>query len=888
MPPRRDTLLDFFDDLTRTSGHFLVYDDGFRTRQWSYKAVGLAARHFAARLHEEGYTREDKILLWGENRPEWIVAFWGALLSGIPVVPIDYRASADFVQRVQSIVGARLMLVGDDVEAPAGVTTWPLDSIEQRDAADADTVSPQQHLAQTRAAITKDDVVEIIFTSGATAEPKGVLITHRNILANIVPIEREILKYRKYIFPFAPIRFLNLLPLSHMFGQAMATFIPPMVSGEVTFMRSFNPQEIVRQIKSRRISVLVSVPKILDVLREYIVRAFPDAAEPSADKMHWVKRWWLYRRVHRAFGWKFWSAVVGAAPLDPALEEYWGRLGFLVVQGYGLTETAPIVTLNHPFSAQKGSVGKPIHGVEVKIAPDGEILVRGENVTRGYYGAPEGSTDAFEDGWLHTGDIGGLDDQGRMFIRGRKKEMIVTPEGLNVFPEDIERVLNEINGVRDSAVVGRSWNGEERVHAVLVLDQHHADANADADAIVRQANAALADHQKIRSHSVWPSEQLPRTEGTRKLRRREIKQWVDAGGAPEAIRAGRRDESIEEIVARFAKSRAAVTRETTLDELGLSSLERVELLMAIEDRNQTTLDESAYAEAKTVGDLAALVEHSRADADERPAPLHGHAHADAALTASASAAAGPARSRARAEAQEPVDFPSWNRRWPAWFLRRISLPTWILPLGRAFAWVKISGLEHLANLRGPVVFAANHQSHMDAPMILWSLPARWRYWTATAMAKEFFKAHFFPQQYTRTEWFTNSLNYYLSAMFFNTFPLPQREAGTRQTLRYIGELFGDGYSLLIFPEGKRTQAGEIHPFRAGIGMIGSRLDVPVIPVRVVGLHKVLHPSWKMAVPGPAEVIFGAPIRLEGEDYAAQAARVEAAVRALAPEETASK
>src|SRR5690349_15751267 len=238
--PVRDTLLDFYDDLTRTSGQFLVYDDGFRTRQWTYAAVGQAARAFSARVRAAGYTRDDKILIWGENRPEWIVAFWGALLSGIPVVPIDYRASADFVQRVQAIVGARLMLVGDEVEAPAGITTWPLASLDPDAPAPAGDI--EAHLAQTRAAITKDDVVEIIFTSGATAEPKGVLITHRNILANIVPIEREIQKYQKYVFLVAPVRFLNLLPLSHMFGQAMATFVPPMLAGEVTFMRSFNPQ----------------------------------------------------------------------------------------------------------------------------------------------------------------------------------------------------------------------------------------------------------------------------------------------------------------------------------------------------------------------------------------------------------------------------------------------------------------------------------------------------------------------------------------------------------------------------------------------------------------------------------------------------------------------
>ena len=573
-----------------------------------------------SRLQAAGLSRGDKILLWGENRPEWIVAFWGAVLSGVAVVPIDFRASADFLIKVRSVVEARVVIVGDDVVAPAedGFTVWRLHELAPSPAITTPIEAREQHLRDIRAQTTKDDVVEIIFTSGATAEPKGVVITHRNILANIVPIEREIVKYRRYARPFQPIRFLNLLPLSHMFGQAMATFVPPMLTGEVIFMRSYNPQEIMREIKTHRVSVLVSVPKLLDVLRDYVSRRFPEAATPDPAKMHFSKRWWKYRQVHRAFGFKFWSAVVGAAPLDPTLEEYWGRLGFLVIQGYGLTETAPIVTLNHPFSARKGSVGKPIHGVEVKIAEDGEILVRGENVTTGYYGQPDATADAFEDGWLHTGDIGGLDETGRVFIRGRKKEMIVTPEGLNVFPEDVERELNEIAGVRESAVVGRTWQGEERVHAVLIVEP-----GTDADAVLRGANAKLADHQKIRSHAIWPSEALPRTEGTRKLKRREIRSWVDAGGAPDAVtKSAGRDESIEAIVARFAKSRPDIDRDTTIDELGLSSLERVELLMAIEDRFQTTIDEAAYAEVKTVGDLHALVADAVGGAARDDSALH--------------------------------------------------------------------------------------------------------------------------------------------------------------------------------------------------------------------------------------------------------------------------
>jgi long-chain acyl-CoA synthetase len=227
-----------------------------------------------------------------------------------------------------------------------------------------------------------------------------------------------------------------------------------------------------------------------------------------------------------------------------------------------------------------------------------------------------------------------------------------------------------------------------------------------------------------------------------------------------------------------------------------------------------------------------------------------------------------------------VEFPAWNRRWPARTLRRLSLPTWILPLARVFAWIRVEGLDHLAAIRGPVIFAANHQSHMDTPVILAALPPRLRYRVATAMAKEFFTAHFFPAEHTRRAWFTNSLNYYLAALFFNAFPIPQREAGARQTLRYMGDLLDEGFSVLIYPEGRRTQEGEIDRFRPGIGMIGARLGVPVVPVRIEGLDRVLHPSWKMARPGPVRVAFGAPMRLTGADFEALARQVESAVRAL--------
>jgi len=848
---QRDTLIDFFRDLIATRGEFLVYDDGYRRRSHSYQDVGRAARGFAARLAAAGMGKGDKVVFWGENRPEWVACYWGCLLSGIIVVPIDYRSSPEFAARVRALVEAGVVLIGDDVpQTPAadfgGAARWPFADLDWH----ADGPMPA-------VAIARDDITQIIFTSGATAEPKGVVIRHRNVLANIVPVEREILKYRRYARPFHPLRFLNLLPLSHMFGQSMATNIPPMVRGTVVFTRSFNPHDILKLIKTRRISVLVCVPKMLDVLREHAARAWPGSADAPPAGRSIPGRWWHYRRVHSAFGLKFWAFVVGAAPLAPDLEEFWRRMGFAVIQGYGLTETAPIVTLNHPFKTSKGSVGTPIEGVEVRIADDGEILVRGENVTSGYYESPKsqipnpeaqtnpearspnpGSDKVFDsDGWLHTGDIGERDEQGRLFIKGRKKEMIVTPEGLNVFPEDVERVLDDLPGVRESGVVGVSQGTDERVHAVLVLEP-----GVDPNAIVRAANGRLQDHQRIRAASVWTSGELPRTEGTRKLKRRVLRDWVQSGETPVAASSA---DTIESLIARFAHGRD-VSGATTLEELGLSSLERVELMIALEDRFQTRLDEGRFSEAASVSDLKQLVEH--------PAPAE--------------------------EAAEPLDFPSWNRTWPVRIVRRLSLATWILPLARVFAWARVEGREHLKDLDGPVIFASNHQSHMDVPVILAALPARVRARVAPAMAKEFFKAHFFPEGHTWRQWFTNTVNYYLAAFYFNAFPLPQREAGARQTLSYVGELTGRGWSILIFPEGERSATGDIKPFRGGIGMIASRLDVPVIPVRLDGVDRVLHMKAKMATPGRVRVAFGAPIRLRGEEYAALATEVERRVRAL--------
>ena len=513
------------------------------------------------------------------------------------------------------------------------------------------------------------------------------------------------------------------------------------------------------------------------------------------------------------------------------------RTGVPIVEGYGLTETAPVLTVN-PFDAPRlGTVGRPIPGVEIRIAPDGEVLVRGGNVTAGYFNNPEATAEAFEDGWFHTGDIGELDESGRLLIKGRKKEMIVLADGRNVFPEDVERVLNGVEGVVESAVVGILSESGETVHAALALRP-----GADPERVIAAANARLEDHQRIRGYTVWSEPELPRTEGTRKLKRREIRSRI-AGERPAPGGSSSSSAGLEGLLSKWAAGRE-LHENTSLEDLGLSSLDRVELMVALEQRLGGPVDEAAFAQAKTLADLKAM-EHAPAIA-----------------------------------AAELIRFPKWNRNRLAHWFRILNQNLWLLNLARIFAWVRVEGRENLRGLKGPVLFASNHQSYFDTPVILIGLPFRWRCRVAPAMRKEYFDAHFHPEKYGPLKWLSNSIGYWLAALMFNAVPIPQREAGTRQALRYVGELVEEGWCPLIFPEGKHSRDETVGRFQAGVAMMASRLRTPVVPIRIRGVNRVLHPDWRMARPGFVRMKIGKPMYLEGEDYAGLVRKVEEEIRGM--------
>jgi len=799
------TLLDLITDLDRLGRHeALVWFNGFRTWTLSYRETFGAIGGFTAYLNSAGIRKGDRVLIWGENRPEWVIAFWGSIVCGVQVVPVDYRFSPDLVRRISTESKPVLLVHGNSVAA---------NEIQLRSISfDEIRVLPHATLS-TREPINENDIVEIVFTSGTTGEPKGIVHRHRNIVANLKPFKEEIDKYKKWARPFQPIRILNLLPLSHMFGQALGLYIPLLLGGSIVFMEELNPAAIIEAIRRRRISVLVGVPRVVQTVRNEVERQF--ALPPDPGGKGWLgaaKRWWRYRRVHTRFGWKFWCFVVGGAHVETELEAFWSRLGFLVIQGYGLTETSPVVAVNHPFHAQRGSLGKAIFGQQVRIASDGEILVRGESVV--------GELD--DQGWFHTGDIGEMDAEGRLYYKGRKKEVIVTPEGMNVYPEDVESVLNTLPEIQDSVVVSL----DDQVHASMILK----DADAMPEAVVAQANRRLEPHQRIRTWSKWPDDDFPRTPSTMKIRRGEVARRVARGNAPAA-----------------AQHRG--TRELPADLTSLSSLERVDLLAELEQRYGVELDEESFANLTTTTELQAWIDQSR----QGPA-----------ITARG--------------------LSIWAVSPPIALLRRVLQVTLVLPLFRHYLPLTVLGVENLAHLKSPVIFAANHVSHLDTPAVLAALPPAWQRRLAPAARQEQFRAFFQRQHFSRTDVLWAAFQYGLAGLLFNVYPLPREMAGVRRALKTTGELVSRGYCPLVFPEGERTADGKLHPFQPGIGLMAVTLRIPVIPIFIDGLYSVysIHDSWPK--PGPVRVSIGSPLEFAKDtDYANAARQIEEAVRELSRE-----
>jgi long-chain acyl-CoA synthetase len=810
--------------LQRGSETAYVQRRGYRKVPWSYQQVAGAAFQFARELDARAISKGDRILLWGPNSAEWVTVFLGCVLRGIVVVPMDDVATNDFALRVYQQVSAKLM-VCSQAHAQQEIPALTLENLPQ-------ALAAHSQKAYAAAEISSADPLEIVFTSGTTAEPKGVVITHGNVLANIAPLEVEIRKYLKYERWVHPVRFLNLLPLSHVFGQFLGIFLPQLMGGTVIFHDTFKPAELIGTIRRHRVSVLVAVPRVLQSLKEKIERDLEDEGQAerfrekfrASESKHFLHRWWIFRRIRRQFGWKFWAFISGGAALDRDTEEFWGRLGYAAIQGYGLTETTSLISVNHPFRLGKGSIGKVLAGREIKLAPDGEILVRGGGVAAGYWSGTELHPVATEDGWYRTGDVGELDSAGNLYFKGRKKDVIVTPAGMNVYPEDLEAALRRQPEVKDAVVIALPRNGNAEPCAALILH----DSADDPEPIVKRANESLAEYQRLNTWVVWPEEDFPRT-STQKPLRSEIQKAVQAQLSQEPSNHMPTSPLAELIVRITGRAPTRLSPLTNLEsELNLSSLDRVELLSALEDRYQVDLSETRFANVNTVGELENM--------------LHG-----------------------KLPQRTPYHYPRWVQRWPVTWIRLAVHYLLLRPAVFLLGWPQVEGRQNLRGVNGPVLVVCNHIGDIDPGFVLTALPARLRHKLAIATGGEALEIlrtppatrRKFRRAYDRVKWI-------LGVSLLNLFPLP-REAGFRESFDYAGESVDHGYSILVFPEGRHTTDGKMLPFRTGIGLLANNLQVPIVPMRIDGLFEVKQAGKKFARPGQVKVKIGAPVKFGEHD-----------------------
>ena len=825
-----ETLIDFLKHISEKYGPAtaLSISMGVRQRKWSYSRLWDLSARASAIIEKKGLVKGDQAIIWGPNCPEWVVAFLGCVRAGVIAVPLDVRSAPDFITRVMDRTSPKLAIVSRSTQAQLpreDLDTLLLEELEEL----MEETAPRQEEPEA----APDDIVELMFTSGTTGEPKGVILTHRNLVSNTLAAAAMV-----QLKPDS--RMLSLMPLSHMLEQTGGLLVPLYYGANLVYATSRQPSIIFKALQTNRITAMILVPQVLQLFMNGIEREVRAQGKEKlwgmlmglASVMPNPVRRRLFKKVHSRLGGRMSFMFSGGAALDPELGRKWNNLGIPVLQAYGTTETAPLITTNTFRNNRDGSVGRTPPGQEIRIAEDGEVLTRGPNVTPGYWRNKEATEAAFEGDWYRTGDLGIMDEDGYLYLKGRKKDLIVLANGQNVYPEDIETIINNQPGVKDSVVLGLPTDsGDVAVHAALLMED---ETDSDPGSVVRTANGMLASHQQVQGFTLWPDEDFPRTH-TLKIRKPLVLEFLthqelQRDSQPEAQSTQAAGTSLQRLIAstfNFPLEELTPDKSLGLD-LSVDSLGRVELLSAIEEELGVHVDEEQMSPATTIAELQRLV-------DAGGAVPH-------------------------------LPFPSWNRTWWCSALRAFLQSAFIFPLMHILYRVRITGREQFQGLDGPLLFASNHNVKMDNPLIIMAMPTRWRRRLSPAAA---------------ADWMLPNPLWRIGApLLGNAFPF-SREGAIRPSLENLGQLLDGGWSILIYPEGQSYRDGVMESFKPGTGLVAVEGRTPVVPMRVVLNKRGVFDRGGLFSRGDVEIRFGQPINFERRaDYREATEQLEAAVRSL--------
>jgi len=807
------TLIDLFESFPpwgeKTA---FINRSGIRRFSYSYRQVYELSRRMSGLLAERGVGAGDRVIIWGPNSSWWGVAFWGIMLRGAIAVPVDFMSDRERAETIYRLTEARLVIQSrlkfDRMTACRELLLEELPYMLESCAPVHATAMP-----------APDDTAQIIYTSGTTGTPKGVMLTHRNLIANLVQINRHV----PIITP--DFTFLSLLPLSHMFEQMGGFFTPLYKGGAVVYPGTIKPSAIMDALAEEDIYAMMAVPRLMQLLKTSVEQGLEEKklaavarflARLGANLPKPLRRL-LFLPVQQKFGSHFSVFVSGGAPLPPDVFRFWDGMGFTLLEGYGLTECSPVLTVNTYARQIAGSVGPALPGVELMLDHK-EILARGDSIFPGYYRNPQATAAAFDqDGWFRTGDLGEMTPDGWLFIKGREKEVIVTGAGVNVYPDDVETVLNRTAGVRESCVIGLEKGSGEEVHAVLLLD---GSGIAPLE-VITQANRSLDTLQQISGFTIWPESEFPKTT-TMKIQKFLVKSALLKGPQEHGHHAA--VDRLQSIIAAITGSNPAEIREDALlvTELGLTSIGKAELVSMLEQEFRLDIEDDQIHIGTRVSDLRSII------AKREKVRPRGH-------------------------------FRFWTNSAAVKGVRMLSDLLLTHPLMRYLTDLEVCGAEQLENLPQPVLFISNHLSYCDQPSIMRAMPRHIRYNTATAAWEEFFFGSF--ETVSKRLW--RRLSYEMGTLMLNLFPIPQTTS-FRGSLRFMGKLADHGVNILFFPEGQHSRDGEMHGFRPGLGIMVRDLQIPVVPIRIRGTYQILPHDASWPKPGKVTVTFGAPLHFQNE------------------------
>ncbi len=808
-----------------------IWRPSFRALKFSYKDIYRMSQVVAHIIDERGLKAGDRAVIWTHNSPYWIAIFFGCQLKGVSVVPLAPQNTPEFVKKIADFTASKLIFKSHTLPAIEGPENIQVELFFRN----------WQRLSSTysEVEVENEDLAEILFTSGTTGEPKGVELRHSNILANIASMrDLDIVSHRDHM--------LSFLPLSHIFEQVAGTMVPLSVGIPITQAARISGLHITLNMTEDQPTKMTAVPEFIKLVLQRVEEKAKATGEFKKLETLYrlaprlprgVKRY-LAKKVLHNFGGKLDTIISGGAALDPEVGHKWEAFGVSVLQGYGATETSPVISANRYRDRKMDSVGPVIPGVEVKIAKDGEILVRGDNVVSGYYKNPKKTAEAFKDGWYHTDDIGFFDKEKHLHILGRKKYLIVTPAGENIYPDELEDKLKEFKDLNDAAVLGLEINDKFVIHAVLLPKLNK---KVDPEKIIVELNKKLEPHQRIQDVSIWPETDFPRTL-TKKIKKEIVIDWVKKTAAKDNLGetkpAANTSDPVINIISQLTNlPQSAITPDKkVVADLKMDSLARVTLVATIEEDLNVILDEAAITVDTTVEDIQKSVLDKNQKTERYP-------------------------------------FKEWPLSPFIIFLRTILQTLIVWPFMFFIAKIKVEGRDHLDDLKGPAQYFINHISGIDSGFVMRALPRRLRRRSSIAAASDML--------------FENKdIKKWHGLLMFavNIFPF-SRYGQVKSSFEYAGRLIDRGFSILYHPEGKVTRNKKIQEFKKGTGLVAIEMKIPSVPVYISGSDDLLPIGTKKLNWGLRPLIkikFGKPLYIkEGTSITDATALIENGVRDLA-------